>query len=471
MTFPRVDIESNFDFNGLWWEPVKDSEPEKVHGHLSYKPDSGLRLSAVDWHRQPFVAKPVSQLPVILGETLFGKPCTLFDALSSDHTAYSPAGHSEEEWKADLLLFGAHVEDLDQFQVQRARVSISGLREWLCWPWTGPTQGGGSVNRLGPDRDSIEVDLASGKVTLGLGHTRRPRQFVHHEELTASALFEFDAPQTLDEFKESYARPLQDLLLFALREETRLNQLTLYFPGKPLELWWKRKGPPPGPRWDEVEVVEQQSLDRPSTHERSLGRMLFPLGAWSEEAPTLARRWFELRQQLGGVGNVLFSTLNDRRIHLENRFLNLMTVAEAYHRVLHNRPLVEEARHQEAVGTMLGALSEGELREIYRPRLRHADEQTQKMRLRELFERAEPVLDKVKAWRQQLTRRLVDTRNYLTHWGEKQDSVLEGHDLWIAMGRLLIVIEINLMLDLGMQTPLIERAVRQGYATNPILHE
>ena len=39
--------------------------------------------------------------------------------------------------------------------------------------------------------------------------------------------------------------------------------------------------------------------------------------------------------KLGGLGDLLFATLNVRYIYLENQVLNLLAFAEGYHRALH----------------------------------------------------------------------------------------------------------------------------------------
>jgi hypothetical protein len=316
-----------------------------------------------------------------------------------------------------------------------------------------------------PDQRSFEIGLPDGTVTFFLGRTQRSTPFRRVSEVTASAHFEFEQPTVLTEFKERYYGPLHDLIILATREETRTEAMTLLI-SEETPKWWGDKKPINGLR--RIEIVERTQLQPLTPRSRPYENVLFPFSAWGDEASDRLRRWFDLRKELGGIGDLFFATVNVRYIYLENQILNLVSVAEAYHRTFHDEPQVDRARHDEAVKAMLEVLDDDALREIYRQPLRYADEQTLRTRMRWLFERAATVLNEIEQWRK-LASRLVDTRNYLTHWSAWSKDVLEDRDRWIGVTRLRIIIEINLMLDLGMVKDSIEYAVRQSYREHPAL--
>jgi len=111
---------------------------------------------------------------------------------------------------------------------------------------------------------------------------------------------------------------------------------------------------------------------------------------------------------------------------------------------------------------MLDALDEKNQRRHYATRLDYANQQSQRQRVRALFERAELVLEEVSSWRRKQLQPLIDTRNFLTHWGDRGDGVLGDWDLWFGLNRLRIVLEINLYLDLGIDLDTIEVSVRMA---------
>jgi hypothetical protein len=66
---------------------------------------------------------------------------------------------------------------------------------------------------------------------------------------------------------------------------------------------------------------------------------------------------------------------------------------------------------------------------------------SQKQRMKALFEPAEKVLPEAESWRRRQLQPLIDTRNFLTHWGEPTKDVLEDWDLWFALNRMRVVLE------------------------------
>lgn len=197
-----------------------------------------------------------------------------------------------------------------------------------------------------------------------------------------------------------------------------------------------------------------------------------PLAAWSHEPEKLFRKWLAVHHAMGQAAYLVFATLNSTPAFIENRFLNLTTFAEAYHRIRHDMPSVAPKEHAEAVEVMLAALSERKLRNHYGPRLRYAGEQGFRSRMKALFRRAEEVVGEVKGWRTGgLPDRLIETRNSLTHGAGVDGNVLEGADLLWSIKRLLVVLQVNLLLDLEMPGDAVAMCIAQKYRLNDRLFD
>lgn len=92
-------------------------------------------------------------------------------------------------------------------------------------------------------------------------------------------------------------------------------------------------------------------------------------------------------------------------------------------------------------------------RDHYPVRLRYANEQSQKQGVKALFERAKQVLPVAESWRRRQLQPLIDTRNFLNHWGEATKDGLESWDLWFALNRMRVVLEVSLYLEPGDRPP------------------
>jgi HEPN superfamily Apea-like protein len=179
--------------------------------------------------------------------------------------------------------------------------------------------------------------------------------------------------------------------------------------------------------------------------------------------------WWDLRERLGPVWTLLFGTLQRPSLPLENRLLNLTAFAEGYHRTLHDeRPLTDEEA-KAAVDAMLATVDEERVRAVFRSALTYANAQTQRKRTRWLAERAGSVIS---AWDldvSEFCNQLADTRNWLTHWGERGRHTQEGAGLRRLIARLDLVISVNVLLDLGLDDGVVADQIGSGTRLWPAL--
>jgi hypothetical protein len=356
------------------------------------------------------------------------------------------------------LIHGLHLDDIDDLQVDHVVVDVRGLREWVNHYWRGLTKAadpGGDENP-GPgdplENEVLNVPLDGGSLLIQRGASIGQRKV----DVPVTAQFKLEERIPYEEFTERFVKPLRDLITFTTCEPTEVEAITIFY-SRELEKWWGDEKPIQSLK--DVQVVERTTLTRLPRREREFALIPMPLRAWGSDAPQIIGRWFEQRASLGGPGNLLFATLAKRDVHLENDVLGLLSVAEGYHRGHFDDPPFTADDHQAALEAMLGSLGEQIQADHYRSRLQHANQQSQKQRVRILYDRAEEVLVEVGSWRTQL-QGLIDTRNFLTHWHARTANVLEGWDLWAALNRLRIVIEINLYLDLEIDPDVIEAAIR-----------
>lgn len=484
-----------FELRGDWWqlaEKVADelatSEPDTVDdptvrfketdranrpsgasGPLFYSPAEGLRLETFNWPGKAdignwFDGLGDERLPIVHGETVEGRLCTLFDVSSNGSTTLSGGG-SAEWWRPTRLFFGAHFDSEPCFR--KASLRIRGLRNWLLsQPHVPPPKG----KAIPKEETSFEVELDGVKLTLSRGEQKLRDEWRDHREYFAEARFDFQEKIVFSEFKERYAQPLHNLILFANREQARYEQVTLHYktPAERQEKWWGQEDErvsEVSPQLHLVEVVDQEGLGLPKNPTPWFNHPLFSARSWGTDTPDLIKRWFELRWKLEGAADVFFWSLDQRSIHLETQLLNLLAFAEAFHRKLHDDPVVPHDEHKQLIPIMTGALADPGRAKHYKQRLIYAGEQTLRHRLKFLFSRAAEVTDRAKDWFKVEGQALVSTRNYFTHWDKKEEEqVLEGAELWEAINRLTVVLEINYMLDLGMDPDLVQRCVEMTYA-------
>ena len=456
-----VSAGAPFELKGFWWDAADGEQATPCFGSLTYEPNTtGICLELVEWQGLLRTAL-ASDIAVIFGQTLDGVPCTVFDALGVNRESRLPGGHSRAELRSSLMAYGAWLRDPEEFPVRQVTITWRGLNEWLAASWRGPS---GKSTGLSRDEPAIKISLADGAVlTLGFNPRSTTAAFEEKQEWIASLTVETPNPIPFGEIRQRYLVPFHDLVLFGTTEETVTQSLTL-----------------PGLDVQESELIEEvhgsvefivQDASRPLTAKRNPYRhLLMPIAVWRSNPTALAEHWLGLHTKLGKTASLLFATLNSRPPYIENQLLNLTTFAESYHRTLHDESPITKEEHSASVTQMLTALPDKRLQDHYRPRLKYADEQSFRGRMKDLFRRAEGAVEGVKQWRTAgLPDDLIETRNSLTHRAGDDGNALEDADLFWATRRLLVVLQTNLMLDLHMPADAVAACITQRYEADPSL--
>ena len=275
-----------------------------------------------------------------------------------------------------------------------------------------------------------------------------------HYAVRAHAQLEFPGEVTLRRVDE-LVEPLRDLIAFSTRRPSSVRCLQLLGAANANDVHWQHRR--------EFKVVRPPEVP-PDIRPRSDFCALLLNPATLPQGADIIARWYELRASLGPVWSLFFATLADEWMTPESQLLSLTSFAEAYHRTLHDVPPLTDDEAAAALAGMLAALPDRRHRDHYRSRLQFTNSQSQRARIRELTRRA---LDVATAW--DLDARLVcaqavDTRNWLTHWGDGGQHVQEGDKLVLLLRRLHVILTINLLLDLGLTGEDTARQVGKGLA-------
>jgi hypothetical protein len=248
--------------------------------------------------------------------------------------------------------------------------------------------------------------------------------------------------------ESDYLQPLQDLILFATRVQSYVTSLAVQFEsGDPLSVSVLQR-PHPQPR--ETRDVYALALNLRN----------------HEDPAALIAAWFELRRKVGPVWALFFAAFDRSESLLDDRLLGLLSFAEGYDRALRPeaKPLSVE-QEKAAKAAIKKALPDQRTRAIYAGAINHANTQTLRDRLDYLIGNAVSVLG---GWwdldTDLLRDQLYDTRNWMVHWGERGDHVVEdSQGLVDMMRRLIVVLYVNLLLELGLDVEAAGDVIASGW--------
>ncbi len=475
-----LDLTGEWQVNGAWWrppagsaEPVADEagrerrrevrSPWPAYGTLAYRPEDGLRLNTVGPQGDPFVDDGMFTL---WGEAE-GTPCTLLDAYGTGGFAQVPGHAREQEIYANHGVYNAHVHSIDDVRSNEWWLETTGMRELLWHEGRGPRRlEASSARNAYPDDKQLEVFLPGGTLTFYLCWDRAFDWSLDTRELHGRVRIRLDEQTTYSDLFDRWIAPLRDLVTFATREPARVVSLhAVTYDPRPSGIGQAVVPPTTSRerlRRDIELLVPQTSLIRGPRS--NYHRMLFGLAELGAAggADRIVARWLEMHAALETGRDVFFAALTSQ-LYIENELLNLMTAAESYHRTLHDSPPLTDERHEELACAMLAVAATAEEREVYESAIRFANSASQRNRLRFLFDRAVEAIPELQPVRTRFVSQLVDTRNFYTHVGDRTANVIGGLALRRQLMRLVLVLQINYLRDLGLTLEEVSRLVRRSY--------
>lgn len=274
-----------------------------------------------------------------------------------------------------------------------------------------------------------------------------------HFEATAVLQLKSPTPLSLTQWLERWVTPIQDLMVFGMRQPSSTISLSgihagavgpngLPFDVKVHALWHPRV---PDLLW----AVYQ-------------GRAILPANAVDDIGELIAQ-WFALHRKLGNAAQLFFGTINDRDLPALNRMLNLLAFAETYHRRRFDEPPLAEAEHDALSKQMLAGLPSQRECDVYAGRLLHANAQSQRQRVRWLITRAASADSRLEVKRA-LVDSLTETRNHLTHFDAPNEWVANtSYGYALLAAALEFVLEANILLDLGLTEEQVQHGLTQGH--------
>jgi len=384
----------------------------------------------------PLPAGPMDafHVDILHGESLGGWPWSLFDGELVVPRSITPSNARTADIVFETLIRGGHFTDLESVTGTIARFAVHGLRELLRGGDFGEPLLSVTVDEESHDQLIVEMPWGSLQLVAEGTQTQWSRDETRMA-VRAHAQMQFGNALPLSAV-DALVETLRDLVIFARTRPSHLTGLMLLGEAGAAE------------RAGEFRVIRQPESNPQET--RTSGPPLILNPAMVPDVYALIRAWFGLREKLGPVWRLLFTATVNPWLMPESQLLNLTGFAEGYHRTLHDEPPLSDDDAATSVQAMLAALNDERDRDVFRGALVHANSQSQRARVRWLARRAAAALTEWGLDVARLTSEIVDTRNWLTHWGERGQYVCEGNELTRLISQLYFVLATNILLDLGL---------------------
>lgn len=198
--------------------------------------------------------------------------------------------------------------------------------------------------------------------------------------------------------------------------------------------------------------------------------MLFNFGVISTNAQQVFQNWLNAYEILSPAFSLYFTTKAGAQKYLDGKFLALAQGLETYHRRTSNETLMETSSFEVLIAEILGNCPEEHM-DWLKGRLMYGNEINLRRRIKNIVEPFKKHLG-TNSERSKLLRKIVDTRNYLTHYNASlKDNAAAGKELWILCMKMEAIFNLHFLKVIGFNEQEIDNVVVNCYLLKRKLEE
>lgn len=437
-------LDTSFEKWGRFGQTLDGSSV--LYGRLSYDPERGISLELLE---VPSGSDPFGQQrdsSMLFGCLLDGTPVTLVDCMFTKSSMGAGGMGLPTAFLVSRAVFGAHVPNVDELRVNSYTVELSSLTNWTCSTPSSLQEAKDGEKVTGADLcfrypDPIRVEMPHRSFDLQISHGSEMSQKPSETSINWHAGVSIQAHDGIS-LSEAGELSWESFNLMSLLIGSRLSVRAVSFTPlstapkneeTALRLLYHQRG-----KHDEADVHPSE--------------MLLPYNSIREGFGEIVDKWFARTQQFTLAANVYFGSQLLVSPAVNFKFLSVVQSLESYHRSVGTGIYMDQAAYDMAVQQIeLPELFEGDHRQSLKNRLKYGNEHSLRKRLTDMLGRLpETVRAKVARDVRRFINRVVDTRNYFTHYDhDAQQRSFEGKDAFVASERLRVLLVANFLLDLG----------------------
>ena len=188
--------------------------------------------------------------------------------------------------------------------------------------------------------------------------------------------------------------------------------------------------------------------------------MLFNFNTIKDNTEEVFNKWINAYENLSPTLFLYFSTKNNSINKIESKFLALAQALETYHRRLSDEKLMADDIYESLLSEIINSCPEEHKNWLY-GRLKYGNEITLSKRLKKIIEPFKEYFGNNEQ-RQKLIKKIVDTRNFLTHYDKSliDKSANSGRELYILYYKMEIILQLNFLHMIGFTSEDIKNIVK-----------
>jgi hypothetical protein len=439
-----------FDDEGIFWLPGKDADQRT--GRLTFDPVEGATLNVMGGFgniQEQFKDQPhTRRMHGIAGRRYL----TLDGCLNIDTNLEAP-GISRQRFYVSRIITNALFDESEDLTFDKCSVTFDQLAHWIGRSGVVVKfQNQTPQPTFPPDRITIEFEPLQDEIArIGNGEDLKLTSTwsVGGDDVTNTYLnqatyleLKYPAAQSLENILGD-VKYLQDLLTLATNAPTTPLEVTL----------WRaditnRESQPAQPRplpmkYYAGQLAERVRLDTP----QSAGRILFQFSEIGG-LPTIAR-WVSIARKYQTVVGSLLSIRYASGLYVENRFNNVISAAESFHRLRFSNHIRPKAEFRKLCRELIAAVPK-EHQAWLRAQIQYGNEPRLRDRLSEMATYAGEAFAVIYDEQEHWVKVVTESRNRLTHHDERRAIRFETGDLYFLTESVFMLVMLCLFRECEM---------------------
>lgn len=459
-------IEEEYVKTGYFWLP--ENEDRKIPGTLTISNGGDIELEVVGLFDESIQAiNGNDDLSRIIGHIEKDGLVTLDNCFYTKKNI-SFGGISKSKVCVNRVLSGAAYDKDEPVTFNSLSFSVDCFDEWV----------GISGIKVNNDRENKTADITykppenidyqlDNGMLLAICFAYALPGFPNTTEakITQRAYFKLVSEdlRSLGDFTE-VAYKLTNLMCFAIDTTVTLNNLIATSSEIQREISEGRRHPVP------IRIYYPSIPFSEEVPKKSFHQMLFSYRAITSNAQDVFNNWINAYEIIAPALSLYFSTKIGAQKYLDGKFLALAQGLETYHRRTSDEKLMDSNEFESLVSEIIKACPEQNL-EWLKGRLMHGNEINLGKRLKRIIEPFKDKLGNSKE-RNSLLRKIVDTRNYLTHYNEDlKDSAAQGSELRGLCQKMEAIFQLHFLKVIGFSDEEISAVIKNCYPLKRKLSE
>ena len=371
-----------------------------------------------------------------------------------------PSGVSTSTIRANLAFIGADYNEGEDITFSQLKFSVEGLDEWL-------SISGFQIESNWEDRShsvhfrlpkEIALNLPDGIELKFLFSSTHSPGFTE-ERITQKAHISLISQELrpIEDFLDSVFK-LHLFLCFAIDKTVSLDSVIGYSSEITQKIGDGQKREIP------IKIYyqsEPHSEAKPKVHPHD---MLFGYGNVADQLKEILIKWIKNYDISEPSFNLYFATMSGGQKYVDGKFLSLTQGIETLHRRNSHETQIPEDEFRNLIDTILNAIPDDGQRRWIDEKLKYANELSLRKRIKQMIEPFKDLFGNARK-RNFFISKVVDTRNYLTHY----DSSLENkaayeEELWKLYTKLEALFQLHFLRLIGIDDNAIKSMVNENFA-------